>query len=173
MFSGLPQLQKVTNFPLKGMKTATHFVNFCKPPSSPPISIDFEFRSKPSLITIICMDPQSPNKLIATKYCFHILLDEQIPVSFSQSDFLIFRFSVISCYFVIIKFYKNHIIIIIILFIYFFREFFFFFSCSGMFQDFPECSGKFWNVPCSGFYQHPFVSALVCSFPPYTSKTNS
>ena len=54
-----------------------------KTPSSRPILIYFEFRSKPSLITVICMDPHSPNKLIATKYCFLILVDEQIPVSFS------------------------------------------------------------------------------------------
>ena len=52
-----------------------------KPPSSRSILIYFEFRSKPSLITVICMDSHSPNKLSATKYCFLIL--EMIPVSFS------------------------------------------------------------------------------------------
>ena len=112
-----------------------------KPPSSRPISIYFEFRSKTSLIIIISMDPHSPNKLIAEKYCFLILLDEQIPVSFSWTDFLIF-FSVISCYFVIINFYQNYdiIIIIIILFYFIFYENYFYFF---MFRDVPECSGMF------------------------------
>ena len=106
-----------------------------KPPSSRTISIYFEFRSKPSLITIICMDPHSPNKLIAKKYCFLILLDEQIPVSFSWSDFLIFLFSVISYCFVIINFYQNYVIII--LFDFFFHENYFYFF---MFRNVPECS---------------------------------
>ena len=111
-----------------------------KPPSSRTISIYFEFRSKPSLITIICMDPHSPNKLIAKKYCFLILLDEQIPVSFSWSDFLIFLLSVISCYFVIINFYQNYVIIINIIIIFFSLKLFFIFSRSGMFRNVPECS---------------------------------
>ena len=115
-----------------------------KPPSSRTISIYFEFRSKPSLITIICMDPHSPNKLIAKKYCFLILLDEQIPVSFSWSDFLIFLLSVISCYFVIINFYQNYVIIIniIIIFFFFMKIIFYFFT----FRDVPECSRMF-RVP--------------------------
>ena len=88
-----------------------------KPPSSRPILIYFEFRSKPSLITVICMDPHSPNKLFATKYCFLILGDEFLFLN----HFFVFRFFffVILCYFVIINFYKNYVIIII-LFIYFF-----------------------------------------------------
>ena len=108
------------------------------PPSLRPISIYFEYRSKTSLITIICMDPHSPNKLIVKKYCFLILLEEQIPVSFSWSDFLIFLFSVISYYFVIINFYQNYVIII--LFNFFFMKIIFIFSCSGMFRNVPECS---------------------------------
>ena len=101
------------------------------PPSLRPISIYFEFRSNTSLITIICMDPYSPNKLIVKKYCFLILLEEQIPVSFSWSDFLIFLFSVISYYFVIINFYQNYVIII--LFNFFSWKLFLFFHV-------PECS---------------------------------
>ena len=140
-----------------------------KPPSSRTVSIYFEFRSKPSLITIICMDPHSPNKLIAKKYCFLILLDEQIPVSFSWSDFLIFLLSVISCYFVIINFYQNYVIIInIILFYFFFHENYF------LFFHVPGCSGMFQNVPCSWFYRRPLSTALglvsrlfrSCSLPP-------
>ena len=115
------------------------------PPSLRPISIYFEYRSKTSLITIICMDPHSPNKLIVKKYCFLILLEEQIPVSFSWSDFLIFLFSVISYYFVIINFYQNSVIII--LFNFFFMKIIFIFSCSGMFR-----------VP--GFYRRPLSTAL-------------
>ena len=46
-----------------------------KTPSSRPILIYFEFRSKRSLITVIWMDPHSPKKFIATKYCFLILGD--------------------------------------------------------------------------------------------------
>ena len=46
----------------------------------------FEFRGKSSL-TVICMDPHSPNKLIVTKYCF-LILAEMIPVSFSFFSFL-------------------------------------------------------------------------------------
>ena len=85
------------------------------------------------------MDPHSPNKLIATKYCFLILVDEQIPVSFSSSNFVIFRFSVILCYFVIIDFYKNHFSIIISFFRNFFFTFFMF-RDRGMFRHVPACS---------------------------------
>ena len=81
-----------------------------KTPSSRPILIYFEFRSKPSLITVICMDPHSPNKLFATKYCFLILGDEFLFLN----HFFIFRFFFILCYFVIINFYKNYVIIIIL-----------------------------------------------------------
>ena len=85
-----------------------------KTPSSRPILIYFEFRSKRSLITVICMDPHSPNKLFATKYCFLILGDEFLFLN----HFLIFRvflqYFFILFYFVIINFYKNYIIIIIL-----------------------------------------------------------
>ena len=91
-------------------------------------------KSKPSLITVICMDPHSPNKLFATKYCFLILGDEFLFLN----HFFIFRFFlVILCYFVIINFYKNYVIIIIFLINFFFHENYFYFSCSGM----------FWHVP--------------------------
>ena len=149
---------------INSWQTITSGEESLKPPLLATHFNIFEFRSKPSLITIICMDPHSFNKLIAKKYCFLILLDEQIPVSFSWSDWLIFLFSVISCYFVIINFYPNFVIIIIIIIILFFMKIIFIFSCSGM----------FWNVPCSGFYQRPLSTALglvsrrfrSCSLPP-------
>ena len=57
--------------------------------ASRPILIYFEFRGKPSL-TVICMDPHLPNKLIVTKlkYCFLILGDD------TSSFFFLFRFYV-------------------------------------------------------------------------------
>ena len=103
-----------------------------KTPSARPILIYFEFRSKPSLITVICMDPHSPNKLFATKYCFLILVDET-----SLDDTSFFFFISFFFFFVIINFYKNHFIIIIFLF---------FFSCSWIFRNVPACSGMF-RVP--------------------------
>ena len=123
------------------------------PPSLRPISICFEFRSKTSLITIICMDPHSPNNLIVKKYCFLILLEEQIPVSFSWSDFLIFLFSVISYYFVIINFYQNYVIII--LFNFFFHENYYYFF-------------MFRNVPCSGVLSTPTLYSPRPSFPTFS-----
>ena len=101
-----------------------------EPPSSRAILIYFEFRSKPSLINVICMDPHSPNKLFATKYCFLIPGDDT-----SFFFFISFSFGFLLFY-VIINFYKNYFIIIIILFIYFHENYFYFF----MFRDVPECS---------------------------------
>ena len=110
------------------------------PPSSQPILIYFEFRNKPSLITVICMEPHSPNKLIATKYCFLILGDEFLFLN----HFFFFRFFfVIWCYFVIINFYKNYVIIIILFNFFFSWKLLLFFhvsGSSGMFRPVPECS---------------------------------
>ena len=103
------------------------------------ILIYFEFRSKPSLITVICMDPHSPNKLFATKYCFLILVDDASFFVFISFFFFFLFFFFLLLFYVIINFYKNHFIIIIILF-YFFMNFFFISSCSGMFRHVPECS---------------------------------
>ena len=133
-----------------------------KPLSSRAILIYFEFRSKPPLITVICMGPHSPNKLFATKYCFLILGDDSS--FFFLITFLFFAFFfVILCYFVIINFYKNYVIIIILFNSFFFHENYFYFfmfrdvpGCSGMFRDVPGCSGMYRNVPCSGFYRRPF-----------------
>ena len=130
-----------------------------KPLSSRLILIYFKFRSKPSLITVICMDPHSPNKLFATKYCFLILGDEFLFLNhFFIFRLFIYLFFVILCYFVIINFYKNYVIIIIFLIIFFFHENYFYFSCSGMLRDLstPTANGlnfriinwlmEFWGV---------------------------
>ena len=110
-----------------------------------PILIYFEFRSKPSLITVICMDPHSPNKLFATKYCFLILRDDTSFFFLIISVFFVFLlFYAILSYFVIVNFYKNYFIIILFNY-FFFLKIIFVFSCSGMFR----------NVPCSGFYRRP------------------
>ena len=102
------------------------------------------YRGKPSLITVICMDPRSPNKLIATEYCFLILGDDY------QFLFLYFFISLFSffCYFVNINFYKNYFIIVILFYYYyyffFYENYFYFFM--------------FRNVPFSGVYRRPSKS---------------
>ena len=106
-----------------------------------PILIYFEFISKPSLITVICMDPHSPNKLFATKYCFVILGDDTSFFFLIISVFVVFLlFYAILCYFVIINFYKNYFIIIIL-----FNQFFFSWKLFLIFHA-PGCSGMF-RVP--------------------------
>ena len=113
------------------------------PPSSRPILIYFEFRSKPSLITIICMDPYSPIKLFGTCkilfsrtrrwYEFLFLL------YFSFFFLLIFVCFVFLLFYVIINFYKNYLVL-------FYIFIFFIFFRSGMFRNVAACSGMF-RVP--------------------------
>ena len=97
--------------------------------ASQAILIYFEFRGKPSL-TVICMDPHSPNKLIVTKYCFLILGDD-------TSFFFFLFFFVLLCFFYLFccykSVYKNCFIIIILIF--FHNNYFNFF----MFRDVPGC----------------------------------
>ena len=124
-----------------------------KTPTSRPILIYFELRSNPSLITVICKDPHSPNKLFATKYLF-LILEDDISFFFIVPLFFVYflLFYAILCYFVIINFYKNCYYYYFIIF--FFMKTTFIFSCSWIFRD----------VPCSGFYRRPgrdrFVSHL-------------
>ena len=132
-----------------------------KTPSSRPILIYFEFRSKPSLITVIWMDPHSPKKFIGTKYCFFILGDDTsffFFLSFFVSLFFVFMLCYV-IYFVTIIFCKNCFLSIVLFIIYYYYYYlinFFFhkkkyiliFSCSGMFRD----------VPCSWFYRRPFLT---------------
>ena len=112
-----------------------------KPHSSRPILIYFEFRSKPSLIAVNCMDPHSPHKLFATKYCFLIPGDD---TSFFFFNFFLFRFFVILRYHQFLQklFYYYYYYLLIYLFslLFFFMKIIFIFSCSGMFRDVPECS---------------------------------
>ena len=128
-----------------------------KTPSSRPILIYFEFRSKPSLITVICMDPHSPNKLFATKYCFLILGDEFLFLN----HFFIFRFFffVILRYFVISNFTKTMLLLSFYFINFFSMKIAFIFSCSGMFRHVPECS--MFHVPCSWFYRRPRRSGII------------
>ena len=111
-----------------------------KPPSSRPILIYFEFRSKPSLITVICMDPHSPNKLFATKYCFLILVDD------TSFFFFISLFLFFWCYFTLLLIFTK-IILLLLLFFFSWKLFLFF--------HVPGYSGMFRDVPCSGFYRRP------------------
>ena len=110
-----------------------------KPPSSRATLIYFEFRSKPSLITVICMDPHSPNKLFATKYCFPILWDEFLFLN----HFFIFRFFFFLLFYVILLlliFTKTILLLSFYLIHFFFTKITLIFSCSGMFRNVPECS---------------------------------
>ena len=91
------------------------------------------------------MDPHSPNKLFATKYCFLILVDD------TSFFFFISLFLFFLVYFTLSLIFTK----IILLFFFFSRQFFFIFLCSGMFLEFPECSCIFRNVPCSWFYRRP------------------
>ena len=105
-----------------------------------------------SIITVICINPYSPNKLIATKYCFLILGDDS-----SFFCLILIFFFLLFC--VIINFYKNYFIsIILFLLLFFFHENYFYFSFHV-----PECSGMFRNVPaCSGMFCVPgFLDALL------------
>ena len=102
-----------------------------RPLSSWPILIHFNFWGKPSLIIaiIFCMyPPHSPNKLIATKYCFLIVGDDTSFVFFI-TYFSFLCSVVLHDYFDLFRLlliYKNYIIIIII--ILFSNNF----LCSGM-----------------------------------------
>ena len=106
------------------------------PASSRSVLIYFEFRSKPSFITVICMYPRPTNYLrqnIVFSY------PDMIWVSFSS-------FLSLPLFDVILNFYKKYfitviiIIIIIIIIFLFCMESIFIFSCSGMFREVPECS---------------------------------
>ena len=121
-----------------------------KTSSSRPILIYFEFRSKPSLITVICMDPHSPNKLFATKYCFLVLGDDT-SFFFFLSLFFFFFF----CYFTLSLTFKKILLLLLLLLLLLFHENFFFPGCSGIFRNVLAYSGMF---PVQGFYRRPTSS---------------
>ena len=120
-----------------------------KLPSSRLILIYFKFRSKPSLITVICMDPHSPNKLFATKYCFLILGDEFLFLN----HFFIFRLFFFFCYFMSFCYY-----LFLQKLCYYYHVLINFFSWKLLlFFHVPACSGMF-HVP--GFIDAPTVTTL-------------
>ena len=78
-----------------------------------PILIYFEFRGKPSL-TVIFMDPHSPNKLIVTKCCFLILGNDTSFFFFLSFFFVLCYVMLFICCYKVVN--KSHFIIIIIFF---------------------------------------------------------
>ena len=105
------------------------------PPSSRPIRIYFEFRSKPSLITVISMDPRPTNHL-RQNIVFSYL--EMIRVSFS-----LFLSLSVFCYSTLLLIFIKIISLLSLFYWFIFRKIIFIFSCSGMFRNVPECSGMF------------------------------
>ena len=102
------------------------------------------YRSKPSLITVICMDPHSPNKLFGTKYCFLILEDEFL---FLSHFFLSFLFLLLFYVILLLLIFTKTMLLLSFFLINFFSwKLLLFYSCSGMFR----------HVPCSRFYRRPF-----------------
>ena len=104
-----------------------------KTTSSRPILIYFEFRSKRSLITVIWMDPHSPKKFIATKYCFLILGDNTsffFFISFFVSLFFVFMLCYLFCYYKFLQilfsiycsFYYYYYLLLLFLLIFLFNE---------------------------------------------------
>ena len=113
------------------------------------VVVNFEFRSKLSLTSVICMDPR-PTNYLRQIYCFLIPGDDS-----SFFFFISFSFGFLLFY-VIINFYKNYFIIIIVFKFFFHENYFYFF----MFRDVPECSGMF-RVP--GFIDAPILAVVIHS----------
>ena len=91
-----------------------------------------------SIITVICMDPYSLNKLIATKYCFLILGDD---TSFFFLMISLFSFFIFFCYFTLLLVFTKIILFLLLFFyLFIFHENPFNFLCSGMFRHVAECS---------------------------------
>ena len=101
-----------------------------KPPSSRPILIYFEFRSKPSLISV--MHGPSPHNFICDKILFS---HTRRWLEFLFLYFFLFRFFVILRYYQFLT--KN--ILLLSLFFFFHENYFYFFR----FRDVPACSGMF------------------------------
>ena len=101
-----------------------------KTPSSRPILIYFEFRSKLSFEWTLTR----PTNFNLLRQNIVLSYSERIPVSFSW--LLLFFFFVILR---LLIFYKNHFIIIILLYFFSWKLFLFF--------HVPGCSGMFRNVP--------------------------
>ena len=83
------------------------------------------------------MDPQSPNKLIATKYCF-LILGENTSFFFFFFISLFFVFCCcFCCYFMLLLIFTKIILSLLFHCIYLF---FHVPGCSGMLRHVPECS---------------------------------
>ena len=123
------------------------------PPSRPTLTY-FESRSKPSLITVICMNPHSPNKFNLLRQNIVFSNSERIPVSFS---WLFHYFSVFFGYFTFLLILTKIILLLLFYYIFFFMKIIFFHvpGCSGMFRNVPECSEMF-HVP-------GFIAARICA----------
>ena len=104
-----------------------------KTPFSGPILRYFEFRSKPSLITVNCMNPHPTNFNLLRKNIV-VSYSERIPVSFS---WLFHCFSFFLLLFTLIIIFTKIILLLLFYYIYIFYENYFYFS---MFGDVPECS---------------------------------
>ena len=112
------------------------------------------------------MDPHSPNKLFATKYCFLILGDEFLFLnhffiflfffSLSLSLLFVLLFYVIL---LLLIFTKTMLLLSFYLINFFYENYFYF--C--MFRDVPGCSWMFRDVPCSRFYWRPLHSSFLLS----------
>ena len=130
--------------PLSPLVTLHFFFQLCVLKRCSPLYFEPMPNLSKTLITVICMDPQSPNKLIATKYCFLMLGDD---TSFFSCIVFVFVVVVILCHYLFLQklfyyYYFNQLIN------FFLESYSYFF----MFRDVPECSGMF-RVP--GFiYAH-------------------
>ena len=113
-----------------------------KPPSSRPILIYFEFRSKPSLITVISWTLTRPTNFSLLRQNIVFSYSERIPGSFS---WLFHYFSVFFCYFTLLLIFTTIILLLLFYYIFFFSwKLFLFFHV-------PECadmghSGTFRNI---------------------------
>ena len=123
-----------------------------KTPSSQPILLYFEFRSRPSLITGICMDLHSPNKSIATKYCFLILGDDTS-----------FFFLIISLFFFSFLFLLFYVILLLLVFTKIIFLLFFFSWKLFLFFHVPGYSGMFrvLSTPFAAVRSTIFVRILI------------
>ena len=78
----------------------------------------------------VCMDPHSPNKLFARKYCIRTLGDD------TRFFFLISLVFGFFCYFTLLLIFTKIILLLLLLLLllFFFMKIIFIFSCSGMFR---------------------------------------
>ena len=101
------------------------------------------------------MDPHSPHKLFATKYCFLILGDD--------TSFFFF----ISFFFGFLLVFIKIILLFFIYFYYFFsKKIIFIFSCSGMFRHVPECSVfrvQFIDAYIKQTFRNRYYTIYVCA----------